>query len=89
MIIQLSDEIRVRGTKRSWQLEKRRKRKNSYDWMAEKYFQTLGEALGAACRQEIRLHPAKGMVEALKAIDQITTRYNKLLDDALASREAA
>ncbi len=87
MIIPLSKDLRVRGTEHSWQLEKRRVRKDKHEWQAYKYFQTLGEAVGAACRREVRLHPADSLAEALKAVDQITARYNKLLDDAI--REAA
>ena len=92
LIILLSEEIRIRGTEHCWQLEKSRKRDGKHDWEAFKYFQSFGEAVGAAGRREIRLHPATGLVEALKAIDQIAARYSKLLDDALseiASKEAA
>ena len=89
MIIPLSKEYRVCGTERCWQLEKRRKRNDKHEWAAYKYFQSVGEAVGAACRRDIRLHPASSLAEALQAVDQIVTRYNKLLDDALASKEAA
>jgi len=87
MIISLSKDLRVRGTEHCWQLEKRRVRKDKHEWQAYKYFQTLGEAVRAACRREIRLHPAASLAEALQAVDKIADRYNKLLDDAL--REAA
>ena len=87
MIILLSEEVRIRGTEHCWQLEKSRKRGDKYDWEAFKYFQSLGEAVGEAGRREIRLHPAVGLVEALKAVDQIAARYSKLLDDAI--KEAA
>ena len=87
MIIPLSKDIRVRGTKHCWQLEKRRVRKDRHEWEAFKYFQSFGEAVGAACRREIRLHPASSLVDALQAVDKIAARYNKLLDDAI--REAA
>ena len=87
MIIPISKDIRVRGTEHCWQLEKRRVRKDKHEWEAFKYFSSLGEAVAAACRREIRIHPASSLVEALQAVDQITARYNKLLDDAI--REAA
>ena len=89
MIISLSKDLRIRGTERCWQLEKRRVRKDKHEWEAFKYFQTFGEAVGAACRREIRLHPANSLAEALEAVDQIVARYSKYLDDALASTEAA
>ncbi len=86
MIIPLSKEYRVRGTEHCWQLEKRRVRKDKHEWQAYKYFQTLGEAVGAACRREVRLHPADSLAEALQAVDKITDRYNEVLDAAI--REA-
>ncbi len=89
MIITLDDKIRIRGTAECWQLEMAVKRKGEREWKAFKYFQTAAEAVGEACGREIRLHPATGLTDAIKAVDQIAARYNKLLDDALESRRAA
>ena len=89
MILTLSKEYRIRGTEQSWQLERAVVRKGQRDWAAFKYFSELGQAVSEACRREIRLHPSKGLKEALQAIDTIAARYSKLLDDALESREAA
>ena len=89
MIITLSKEYRIRGTDNCWQLEKAVIRKGQRDWQAFKYFPDLGKGVSEACQREIRLDPATGLNEALQAIDKIAARYNKLLDDALASREAA
>jgi len=86
MIIPLDKDLRARGTEHCWQLEKRRVRKDKHEWQAYKYFQTLGEAVGAACRREVRLHPAGSLAEALQAVDKITDRYNEVLDAAI--REA-
>ena len=87
MIIPLSKEYRVRGTEHCWQLEKAVLRKGQRDWAAFKYFSDPGKAVSEACRREIRLHPASSLADALQAVDQITARYNKLLDDAI--KEAA
>ena len=89
MIIPLSKQYRIRGTEQCWQLEKAVVRKGKRDWQAFKYFSDLGKAVSEACQREIRLDPATGLNEALQAIDKIATRYSKLLDDALALREAA
>ena len=89
MIIPISEELRIRGTEQCWQLEKAIVRKGKRDWAAFKYFSDLGKAVSEACGREIRLHPAATLTDAIKAIDQIATRYNKLLDDALDSRRAA
>ena len=89
MIIPLSKEYRIRGTEHCWQLEKSIIRKGKRDWAAFKYLKSLSHAVGEACEREIRLHPANSLNEGLQAIDKIAARYSKLLDDALASREAA
>ena len=89
MIIPISEELRIRGTERAWQLEKRRIRQNKHEWEAFKYFQSAGAAVSEACRRDIRLHPATTLTEAIEAVDLIAARYNKLLDDALESRRAA
>ncbi len=89
MIIPIDKELRIRGTEHSWQLEKAIIRKGKRDWAAFKYFSELGQAVSEACRREIRLHPANSLNDALQAIDKIAARYSKLLDDALASTEAA
>ncbi len=89
MIIPLSKEYRIRGTADCWQLERSRLVKEQTRWTPFKYFSDLGQAVSAAVRREVRVHPANGLNDALQAIDEIAARYNKLLDDAFASREAA
>ncbi len=89
MIIPLSKEYRIRGTADCWQLERSRLVKGQTRWTPFKYFSDLGQAVSAAVRREVRVHPANCLNDALQAIDEIAARYNKLLDDALASREAA
>ncbi len=89
MTIPLNNQYRIRGTENCWQLEKAVVRKGKRDWQAFKYFLDLGKAVSEACQREIRLDPATGINEALQAVDKIAARYSKLLDDALALREAA
>jgi len=87
MIIPIDKEIRIRGTADCWQLERSRLVKGQTRWTPFKYFSDLGQAVSAAVRREIRVHPANSLADAIEAVDQIATRYNELLDDAL--REAA
>ena len=87
MIIPINEDLRIQGTAECWQLEKAVKRKGQTEWQAYKYFPTFMGAVGAACEQEIRLHPAQTLSEALQAVDKTAARYSKLLDDAI--REAA
>ena len=88
MVIPLSKDYRIRGADQCWQLERSVFRKGKREWAAFKYFQDLGKAVSEACRREIRLHPAATLTDAIKAIDEIAARYNKLLDDALNDVES-
>ena len=88
MIIPIDKEIRIRGTEHCWQLEKRRQRNGKDEWQAYKYFQNVRDAVGAAWRREIRLHPSTGLSDAIEAVDTITQRYSKLLDKALDEHES-
>ena len=88
MIIPLNKYYRIRGTDKCWQLERAIVRKGKQDWTAFKYFQELGKAVSEACRRDIRLHPAATLAGAIEAIDEIASRYNKLLDDALNDVES-
>ena len=88
MIIPLSKDYRVRGTEQCWQLERAVVRKGKREWAAFKYFSELGKAVSEACRREVRLHSAASLTDAIEAIDEIASRYNKLLDDALNDVES-
>ena len=87
MIIPISKTIRIRGTADCWQLEKAVTRKGAQEWQGFKYYRSVAEAVGEACRREIRLHPARGLADAITAVEQIAARYNNLLDHALAEGE--
>ena len=88
MIIPISKEYRIRGTADCWQLERSRLVNGQTRWTPFKYFSELGQAVSAAGSREIRIHPAICLKDAITAINQIADRYDRLLDDALASREA-
>ena len=88
MVIPLSKDYRIRGADQCWQLERSVIRKGKQDWAAFAYFSELAQAVSAAYRREIRLHPAATLTDAIEAIDRIAARYNKLLDDALNDVES-
>ena len=84
MIIQIDETIRIRGTKTCYQLERKRNRRSGYQWEPYKYFMRFGDALGAACEQDLRTHPAQGIAEALEAATRLSQKYGELLDYGLA-----
>ncbi len=83
MIIPINDSLRIRGVEHCWQLEKARTRNGECEWTPFKYFSSVGSAVGAACRREIRLHPAATLTEAIEAVDEIAANYSRILDEAL------
>ena len=88
MNIQLTEELRIRGTADCWQLEKAAKRKDQIEWRPFKYYRTIAGAVGEACQRTIRLHPATSLSEALRAVDEITEKYAKILDKALDEHDS-
>lgn len=82
MIITIDSDTQIRGTAFCWQIEKKRKRKGADDWCALSYHSTFGDALGAACRREIRLAPTSTLSEAIEAANQVAAKFGRLLDEA-------
>ena len=85
MLLQIDDETRIRSTDRCWQVERRRHRQGHSEWSPQTYHRTLGEAVGEAVQREIRRHPALTLTEALEAVDRITRKYERAIDDAAAA----
>lgn len=83
MIIPIDENIRIVGTETCWELQRVRSRKGVSVWEPFKYFGTFRQALGEAVHREIRIHPAKGITEALEATTDIVQRYSDLLDNPL------
>ena len=90
MIIDLSKEIRIRGTAQCWQLERKHQRNGVGDWKAFSYYTKFADAVGAACQREIRTHPANTLTDAIEAAHAVATKYGQLLDcapDKLGKRD--
>jgi len=79
MIIQTSDDRRIKGGERAWELQRPRTRKGKTGWESFKWFNSFGSALESAVQEEIRLHPANTLSEAIEAVSGIVRRYNDLI----------
>ena len=79
MKIDLSEDLRIVGTKYAWELQRRKVVKGEDRWRAYKYFQSFGRAVQEAVHAEIREHPANDLVEAIKAVDSVVQRYAQLI----------
>ncbi len=79
MRVNVSDGLRIVGTKYAWELQHRRTIKGQDHWRAYKWFRTFGRAVQEAVHAEIRQHPATTLVEAIKAVDSVVQRYANLI----------
>ena len=79
MKIDLSEDLRIVGTKHSWELQRRRTVKGKDRWRAYKWFHSFGLAMREAVHAEIREHSASTLVEAIEAVDLIVRRYANLI----------
>ena len=80
LIIHVSEKLRIRGTTECWQLEKRKKVKDHFEWRAFKYFTTMDSALHEAAQREIRNSEANGLAEALAACEAVTAKFANIFD---------
>ncbi len=79
MEIKLSDDLRIEGTEHCWVLQRRRVVKGEERWESFKWYPTFGSAVSGALHRDIRLHPAKSLVEAIQAVTNLVHRYTKLI----------
>ena len=79
MRVNVSDGLRIVGTKYAWELQRRRTVKGEDCWRAYKWFHTFGRAVQEAVHAEIRTHPANDLAEAIQAVDTIVHRYANLI----------
>ena len=88
MIINLSKEYRIRGTKYCWQLEALRQYKGKDEWRAFKWHSTVDSALREAAQREVRLNSATDITDAIKAVEQIGAKYARIFDDVPSDVES-
>ena len=79
MIIQLDPKTRIKGTERAWELQRTRTRKGEVIWEPYKWFKTFGSALDEAVHREIRINPAIGLADSIKAVSSLVQRYSELI----------
>ncbi len=79
MRINLSDDLRIAGTKYAWELQRRRTVKGEDCWRAYKWFRSFAMAVQEAVHSEIREHPANDLAEAIEAVDSVVQRYAQLI----------
>jgi len=80
MVIPLSKELRIRGTKYCWQLEALREYKGKDEWRAFKWHSTIDSALREAAQREIRLNASTDLTDAIEAVEQIGAKYARIFD---------
>ena len=81
MIIRISDNRRICGGKHDWALQRLGFRKGKPRWESFKYYSSFGGALESAVHEEIRLHPAHTLAEAIDAVADIVRRYTDLIPE--------
>lgn len=79
MIVLIDPDNRIKGTKRAWELQKRRAYEGGQTWESYRWFTSFGRALEDAVHREIRLHPATNLSEAIEAVSSLVQRYEQLI----------
>lgn len=81
MIIELSDNRRIYGGERDWAVQRPMQRKGKTEWRSFRYYSSFAGAVESCVHEEIRLHPARTLAEAIEAVTTITHRYRTLIPD--------
>jgi hypothetical protein len=87
MIITIDNAIRIKSTKHCWQVEYCRRKNGELNWEPKTYHSSLGQAVSAAVKREIRNHPASTISDALRAVDAIGQKYDQAIKSAVEQTE--
>jgi len=79
MNVLIHSDIRIKGTKRAWELQKRRTHEGGQTWETYRWFTSFSSALEDVVHSEIRTHPAATLSEAIEAVSVIVQRYEQLI----------
>lgn len=70
MIIQLTDDRRISSDVHQFTLEKLRKFKDEYKWVAYKYYGSLRQAIQSVPTQLLKESDANGLTEVMRTLRQ-------------------
>ena len=87
MIVQIDSKKRIRGTNRCWQIERLQTKNGDPKWEPYKYYRTFQQALAKAGDDEIRLHPADNLTDAIDAVAAISHKYGEIFGVNLSDAE--
>ena len=79
MIIQIDEKTRIKGTSHCWELQRTRNYKGSKKWEAYKYFPSFRQAVADAVHRDVRLHPARTLVDAIDGVADVVQKYEQLI----------
>ena len=73
MMIPINDQLRIKSDSRQWMIERKRTRKGKESWEARLYFGTLEACIKDLGELMVRTSKANTLVDALKAVENVTT----------------
>ncbi len=80
MILAIDDDYRLTADSRSWSIQKRRKRRNKYEWESILWYQSLAGAIEELDELGLRTSDAKTLSDALDAVKRTHVTLSKALD---------
>lgn len=83
MILDLDPSNRIVGTEYAWELQRRYVSAGKSTWRAYRWFPSLTLALQDAAHRKIRTADVQGVAEAIKRVDSVVQRFERLIDEPL------
>lgn len=81
MIIQLTDDRRISSDVHQFTLEKLRKFKDEYKWVAYKYYGSLRQAIQSVPTQLLKESDANGLTEVMRTLRQTEVKLLERLGE--------
>ena len=78
-IIPINEEYRITADEYQWIIQKKRSRKGKEDWKSQHFFGTLEAAVKDLGGLMVRRSGAQTLVDALEAVEMITTTLSQAL----------
>ena len=84
-IIPINEEYRITADEYQWIIQKKRSRKGKEDWKSQHFFGTLEAAVKDLGGLMVRRSGAQTLVDALEAVEMITTTLSQALTPQIES----
>lgn len=75
--IEIDEKTAITSDPYNWRISKRQKKKDGYEWVADRYYSSLSGLFKAELNNMIRASDAQSFAELLASVENATTALKK------------